>query len=318
VRCFLADSARARRKLACRASVGAPMYPTASDPLGRALDEAISGRPSALHALLARGSKLPGTRANDALADAFAQACRARGSRADSVVLGLARLDEDQAPGATALEFLPVCGVLALGTRAAMDEKVRAPFIAELHARADDLRFRVRDAVVDSLARTGARAGDWLVAEVASWMDGYFHAAAVVRALSRETWLSALHDPGPPLARLDEAFELSRNAPRAAARYPGRKALVEAISNALSPLGVRFGSPFFDTLSRWAITSDPELREMVTGALTDKRLESRFGPELARVKAALDTSRAPVRNPDHDKGPTRDRSGARRRGRPGS
>jgi hypothetical protein len=287
----------------------------ASDPLGRALDEAISGRPSTLFALLERGSKLPGTRANDSLADAFAQACRARGAQADAVVLGMARLNEEQAPGATAREFLPVCGVLALGARAAADEKVRGLFISELHAHADDLRFRVRDAVVDALARTGSRAGERLVAEVASWMDGYFHAAAVVRALSRETWLSTLHDAGPPLSRLDEAFERARDAPRAAARYPGRKALVEAIAGALSPLGVRFGSPVFETLARWAKTADPQLREVVTTALTDKRLETRFGPDLGRVRAALDASRPPVRNPDHDVGPTRDRSGARRRSR---
>jgi len=291
------------------------MPQTVSDPLSRALDEATAGRPSALHTLLARGSRLPGTRANDSLADAFAQACRARGAQADAVILALAALNEDQAPGATALEFLPVCGLLALGARAATDELVRERFVSELHAHADDLRFRVRDAVVDALARIGARAGDWLVAEVAPWMDGYFHAAAVVRALARETWLSTLHDAAPVMARLDQAFEQARDAPRAAARYPGRKALVEAIALGLGPLGIRFGAPTFDMLSRWARASDPELREMVATALDDKRLENRFGPEIAGVRAALDASRPPVRNPDHDFGPSRDRSGARRRGR---
>jgi hypothetical protein len=291
------------------------MLQTASGPLGRALDEAIAGRPSALHALLARGSRLPGTRANDALADAFAQECRARGAQADSVALALARLDEEEAPGATALEFLPVCGICALGTRAANDEKVRPRFVSELHAVADDLRFRVRDAVVDALARTGARAGDWLLAEVGPWMDGYFHGAAVVRALTRESWLGALHDAAPVMVRLDEAFACARDAPRAAARYPGRKALVEAIGLGLGPIGVRFGAPLFEMLARWAATSDPELRELVATTLDDKRLANRFGPELAHVRVALDASKAPVRNPDHDHGPSRDRSGARRRGR---
>jgi hypothetical protein len=292
------------------------MPQTASGPLGRALDEAIEGRPSALHALLARGSRLPGTRANDALADAFAQECRARGPQADGVVLALARLNEEEAPGATALEFLPVCGICALGTRAANDEKTRGQVVSELHSRADDLRFRVRDAVVDALARIGARAGDWLVAAVDPWMDGYFHGAAVVRALTRESsWLGALHDAAPVMARLDQAFACARDAPRAAARYPGRKALVEAIGMGLGPIAVRFGAPTFEMLARWAATSDPELRELVATTLDDKRLANRFGPELSRVRVALDASKAPVRNPDHDHGPSRDRSGARRRGR---
>jgi hypothetical protein len=294
------------------------MLQTASGPLGRALDEAIAGHRATLDALLARGSRLPGTRANDSLADSFAQECRARGAPADGVALALARLNEEEAPGATALEFLPVCGILALGTRAANDEGVRARFVLELHAHADDLRFRVRDAVVDALARTGARAGDWLLAEVGPWMDGYFHAAAVVRALTRESWLGALHDAAPVTARLDEAFERARDAPRAAARYPGRKALVEAIGLGLGPIGVRFGAPIFEMLARWGATADPELRELVATTLEDKRLENRFGPELVGVRAALDKSRPPVRNPDHDHGPSRDRSGARRRGRRGA
>jgi hypothetical protein len=78
---------------------------------------------------------------------------------------------------------------------------------------------------------------------------------------------------------------------------------------------VRFGVPIFEMLGRWAATSDPELRELVATILDEKRLESRFGAEVARVRAALDVSKPPVRNPDHDHGPSRDRSGARRRGR---
>ena len=56
---------------------------------------------------------------NTELAEAFAQACRSMGGRADAVALEMARLSPDAAPGATAHEYLPVCGVLALGARAA-------------------------------------------------------------------------------------------------------------------------------------------------------------------------------------------------------
>ena len=179
------------------------------DPLDRALDEAIAGRRGPLFELLTRGSKLPGPRHNVALADAFALAARARGAAGDKLALAMGHLDAAEAPGATSLEFLPVCGVLALASRAAADEKVRGDYVAELHARADDLRFRVRETVVDSLVKVGSVAGDKLVADVASWMDGYFHAAAVLRALSREAWLSKVHDAGVALERLDEAFDLA-------------------------------------------------------------------------------------------------------------
>ncbi len=286
-----------------------------SDPLGRALDEAIAGRPTPLFALLERGSRLPGPRANDALADAFALACRARHPRADALALSMARLTADEAPGAGPREFLPMCGLLALGARAAEDAGLRAAFVTELHAHADDLRFRVREAVIDALARIGAASGDALVHEVRLWMDGYFHAAAIVFGLARENWLGQLHAALPVIALLDDAFVLARDAPRAAARYPGRKALIDALTRTPAVLAVRFGVPVFDMLVRWAAVSDPELRGMLAETLADKRLGTRFGPEILRVRGALEATEPPVRNPDHDFGPSRDRSGTRRRAR---
>ncbi|MGO9837631.1 MAG: hypothetical protein ACLP1X_25865 [Polyangiaceae bacterium] len=289
--------------------------PPATDRLSQSLELAMGGNRDALVSLLARGSRLPGTRANDALADAFAQACRALGVRADAVALGLARLSADEAPGASALEFLPVCGVMALGARASVDKSVRKRFVGELHARADDPRFRVRDAVVEGLARVGAGAGDELVEGVASWMDGYFHAAAVLRALAEEAWLGKLEAAHPVIARLDEAFQLALDAPRAAARYPGHKALLEALHRTPGIIALRFGVPVFDVMLRWGGVKDPVLREVPAAVLGDPKLSSRFGADVERVRRALDASRPPVRNPDHDFGPTRDRSGARRGGR---
>ena len=284
------------------------------DPLARALDDAIAGRRDRLFDFLARASHLPGARMNAPLAEAFAAACRTRGSRADAVALALARLSAAEAPGATALEFLPVCGVLALGSRAAADGGVRGAFMAELHARADDLRFRVRDAVIEAVARVGGSAGDALVIDVAPWMDGYFHAAAVIRALAHETWLSNLHDASMVAARLDEAFVLARDAPRAAARWPGHKALIEALGTSVAPAVIRFGAPLFDMVERWSAIQDPALRELVVRLLSSPKLAGRFSVERDHVRRSLQASLPPPRNPDHDVGPTRDRSRKRRQG----
>ena len=285
------------------------------DPLSRALTEAVGGRRQRLFDLLARGSGLPGIRLHDDLAEAFAQACRSMGAHADALALAMTRLSVDEAPGATALEFLPVCGIYALGARAAADPAVRGAVVGELHARADVLRFRVRDAVVEALARVGGAAGDTLVSEAASWMDGYFHAAAVLRALGHDTWLGTLHDAAAVVARLDEAFLLARDAPRSAARWPGHKALMETLTQIPALVAARFGVPVFDLLVRWAPTQDPALRESVGAVLRSRKLAARFGPELARLDAALKASLPAPRNPDHDHGPSRDRSKNRRRAR---
>jgi hypothetical protein len=167
--------------------------------------------------------------------------------------------------------------------------------------------------VIAALAKIGSVAGEPLVADVASWMDGYFHAAAVLSALANDAWLTQLHAPEEVVARLDDAFVLARDAPRAAARYPGRKALVDALAAVPTTVAARFGVPIFDTLVRWAATTDPELRDMVERNLESRKLAGRFAPEIGRVRNALAASEAPVRNPDHDVGPTRDRSGARKK-----
>lgn len=284
-----------------------------TDPLARALDQAIAGDPGALQGLLVRGSRLPGTRMNAELADAFAEACRTRGSPADAAARSLALLSADEAPGGSAREFLPVCGVLALAARAAANPAARPRLVVELHARADDLRYRVRDAVVEGLARIGATAGDALVGEVASWMDGYFHAAAVVKALASSTWLGRVRDPPGVVARLDDAFALARDAPRAAARWPGHKALIDALSSAPAAVAASLGVPVLDMLERWSKVEDPVLRETVQLAVDSRKLRARFGPEVERVARALAASRPAPRNPDHDVGPTRDRSRNRRR-----
>jgi hypothetical protein len=250
---------------------------------------------------------------NAALADAFALSCRALGAPADPVALALARLSAAEAPGATALEFLPVCGLHALGARAAADESVRPRFLAELHKHADDTRFRLREAVVRALARVGGGAGDALVRQVSSWMDGYFHAAAVVHALASELWLANLHDPDAVISRFDEASLLIQTAPRAAARWPGHKELVVALEGSIPGIALRFGVPVFDMLVRWIGMPHPVLRDVIARTLGSHKLAGRYAPELTRVRQALDATRPPPRNPDHDVGPTRDRSRKRRR-----
>jgi hypothetical protein len=68
-------------------------------------------------------------------------------------------------------------------------------------------------------------------------------------------------------------------------------------------------------LERWSAAADPALRGAVQHAIDSRKLRGRFGAEVDRVARALAASAPPVRNPDHDVGPTRDRSGNRRRRR---
>jgi hypothetical protein len=271
-----------------------------SDVLNAAFDDALKGRPERLFVQLGIQSGLPGTRMNTILAQAFATECVGRGKVVDKLISTMAQLSPEVAPGASEREFLPVCGVLAIGARAASETKnpaMRKTAIAILHEAAEDVRFRVREIVPIALAKLGAVMGDTLVHELASWMDGYFHAAAVLLAMAQPNFLPHIDDVEAALARLDEAYALAKNAARSTSRYPGRKALIDALAIAPAALAGRFGVPMFDRLVTWSNTEDPELRGAVEGAIKSEKLVSRYTADVKRVRAALVASIPPPRDP---------------------
>jgi hypothetical protein len=268
-----------------------------NEAITAALKEAIGGKPQRLYQQLALASGLPGPRANTGVATAFATECAAIGKPADPLLFQMVTLDPDVAQGGTEHEFLPLCGVLALGARAALDPKIRTRVIGTLHDAAEDMRFRVRDAVPVALARIGEKMGDALVHELASWTDGFFQAAAVLLALADPAFLPAITDVDAVLERMEETYQLAKNAPRSAARYPGRKALVDALTLAPSSIAARFGVPVFDKLEAWSNTEMPELRAAIEATLKSNKLAGRHAAEIARVRRALDASVPPPRDP---------------------
>jgi hypothetical protein len=275
--------------------------------LARAVDGAIRGNMGELYALLARGSRLPGARPNLELAEQFASECSSRGAAADGLARSLATLDADRAPGATELEFLPMCGVAAVGARGASDPTRVIRMLDTLQEAAEDLRWRVREMVPAALARIGAVRGEALVREVEPWMEGFFQAAAVLLALARQEWLSRLDDPSLVVLRLGQAFDLARNAERSSERYPGYKALIVALGTTPASLASRFGAPVFDVLVRASDVKEPIIRDTLAKNLESSTLARRFGPDVERVRQALARTEPVRRDPRSDVGPTRRR-----------
>ena len=269
------------------------------DALTTAFKDAIAGRPDRLYVLLSNASGLPGTRVNLVLAQAFAVDCVGLGKASDKLVIEMCNLDAERAPGDSGGEFLPVCGVMALGARAATDPNpvLRKKALLILHALSEDFRFRVREVVPIALGRLGAVMGDALVHEFAGWTDGFFQGAAALHAMAQPNFLPTINDVDAALARLDEAYALAKNAPRSAARYPGFKALVDALGTAPAAMATRFGVPVFDHLATWSNTQIKELRAAVETAIRSPKLTSRYADETKRVQRALDASVPPPRDP---------------------
>ncbi len=273
-----------------------------STELSAAFERALTGNRAELSRQLELQSGLPGPRINLPLAQAFAHECVRVGASADSLIETFVKLEPNEARGASGKEFLSVCGVLGLGQRAATarDPALMNHALGLLEEKADDLRFHVRDAVPLALASLGAVLKRDLCERVAPWMDRYFHAAAVLLALAQPMWLETFgpDDSEPIVMLLERAFSLAHDAPRSAFRYPGHKALVDALSAAPKAIARRFSQPMFDLYARWAGTVKvPELRDAILANLADTQQKKAFGAQMVQIKGLVEQSKPPPRDP---------------------
>ncbi len=108
-------------------------------------------------------SKLPGPRANLELANAVAEV-----GELDRFRRYLA-YDAAQAPSGSALEFLPICGVIGLGKVLAEGNLDQ---LQELRLHAKDRRWRIREGVAMALQRFGDKGMDKLLLEMEKWSQG--------------------------------------------------------------------------------------------------------------------------------------------------
>ncbi|MDF2695505.1 MAG: hypothetical protein K0S65_3888 [Labilithrix sp.] len=273
-----------------------------SASLTAAFERALAGSPADLFRQLELHSGLPGPRVNTKLAMAFAHHCAQTGPKVDDLIYRMANLPPDEARGASGKEFLSVCGVLAIGARAmsAKENSVRDRALVLLEEKADDPRFRVRDAIPLALAMLGTKMTAELGDRLEPWMDRYFHAAAVLRALSEPTWLEtyAYEEYDQPINLLHAAFVLAQEAPRSAFRYPGHKALVEALGWVPRAVAKRFSQQMFDRYGIWAESVKvPELRDAILQNIADPQMKKPFREEIARIRELVEASKGPPRDP---------------------
>jgi hypothetical protein len=124
-------------------------------------------------------SRLPGPRANLELAFAVAL----EGS--EDQIFKYARLNAQDAPGNTQEEFLAFCGVLGLGYAMA---RGGSDYFAILREKANDPRWRIREAVALGLQKYGQASIEDLLEVMGEWTRGTL--------LERRAIVATLCEPG--------------------------------------------------------------------------------------------------------------------------
>jgi hypothetical protein len=227
-----------------------------------------------VRAHLIAGSNLPGPRANLELLDAAGDVLPR------DEALALAALRPGEAAAGTALEFLPCCGLVAVGRLVAEGELGLA---AVLRAAADDPRWRVRESVAIALQRWGDADVAAMAATAREWVvEGPLAARAAVAGVCEPRLL--VTEPAVEAATgiLDAATRVLVALPRPRGE-PGRvlgAALGYGWSVAIAASPAIVLPPF----ERWAASNDPDVVKLVRSNLAKGRFAKAAPEAVARLR----------------------------------
>jgi hypothetical protein len=229
-------------------------------------------------AFLLAGSNLPGPRANLELLDAAGDVLTL------DEALELASMGPAETPDGTALEFLPCCGVVALGRLVAEGDTSLVP---RLRAHASDPRWRVRESVAIALQRWGDANAVVMLATVEPWAAGssLLEARAAVAAACEPRLLRSAPAVEACTRILDAATStlVAVERPRG---EPGR-VLGAALGYGWSVGIAAAPAVVLPSFERWAASGDPDVRRIVRENLSKARF-LRAAPEaVERLRAII-------------------------------
>ena len=243
----------------------------------RAALVASGPRSGAREAFLLAGSGLPGPRANLELLDAAGDVL----TREEA--LRLAALSPEAAPSGTASEYLPCCGIVAVGRLVAEGDHA---LVAILRAASGDPRWRVRESVAIALQRWGDADIAAMTAAIASWPCGSLYEARAAVAASCEPRLLRT---AAAVVAASSVLDGATRALVAVARprgEPGR-VLGAALGYGWSVAIAASPGVVLPAFERWVASDDPDVRRLVRENLGKARFSRAAPDDVARLRALL-------------------------------
>jgi hypothetical protein len=245
--------------------------------MARAALLGLAAGSEAREAHLLAGSNLPGPRANLELLDAAGDVL----TREEA--LRYAALSPDATPAGTALEFLPCCGVVAIGRLVAEGDDALVP---RLRAAAGDPRWRVRESVAIGLQRWGDADVTAMTAAISGWPDGTpYEARAAVAAICEPRLLTSAGAVEAAARILDAAT--ARLVAIARPRGEPGRVLGAALGYGWSVAIAASPAAVLPGFERWAASEDPDVRRLVKENLGKARFTRAAPDDAARIRAKL-------------------------------
>jgi hypothetical protein len=252
------------------------------------------GQLEELRTFLQKNSGLPGPRGNLELAHSFADAV-AHMRLEDwqwEFLMEMAATSVTKAPVNTPKEFLPFCGLLALGALYGngLPRPRRRAALAALKAAASDRRWRTREAVAQGLQLIGEKDVPALREIVTDWLpeSSLLEKRAIAAALAHPPLLK---DPDFALFSLD----VSRTILAAVSRLDPKsrkdesfKILRQGLGYALSVLVQHSPAEGFTLMRKSAAVRDPDMAWIIRENLKKKRLTEKHAKDVQQVALILE------------------------------
>ena len=247
----------------------------------------------ALLSLLQENSGLPGPRANLELAYSFARAAASLNLQEWQwdLVLGMAGTSPTKAPANTPKEFLPVCGLLALGALYAegLPRPRKRSALAAIRRAASDPRWRTRESAAMALQLIGEKDLDALQEIVEQWLPeaSLLERRAIIAGLAHPPILG---DAPFALFSLDVSRTIVRDLSRQGAesrRGEDFRVLRQGLGYALSVFAEKSPEEGFALLREMASKGDPDLTWIVRENLKKKRLTGKYAAQVEAVGSLL-------------------------------
>ncbi len=247
----------------------------------------------ALLSLLEKNSGLPGPRANLELMYSFAKAVSSVKLQEWQweMIVGMASVSPAKAPANTPKEYLPVCGIAALGASfaAGLPRPRRRAALAAIRRAASDPRWRTREAAAIALQLIGEQDREALRGIIDQWMPdaSLLEKRAIIAGLAhppilgdREFSLFCLEVSRTIIASLRQLDARAR-------RREEFRVLRQGLGYALSVLVQKRPEEGFALLRELAAWKDPDIRWIVRENLKKKRLSATYPEEVRQLSSLL-------------------------------
>lgn len=245
-----------------------------------------------LFAYITGNSNLPGPRANLELAGAFADLVEKHATEDSGKIWGLLNTMmvflPEEAPVNDPKEFLPFCGVVGMAALSSACPQFLNATLGKLKAMAEDKRWRIREAVAQSIQKLLARIRPKTLKTIQSWVgtDNWLIMRAVTAGVAEPYLLKQ-----PQIAKA--SYELHQKILSAILAHEERntdafRVLRKTLGYSLSIIVGSEPMQGFSYLHELAKSRDSDIRWILNENLKKNRLIKNFPDEVRTLKHAME------------------------------